>query len=278
MWSEPLLWILKAPLNHLSFWLRQRLHWQRGLPPLPDEPKEGLFADFPARERQAAELLEQNLRHHFALENLYQHSSQHDYRDNLYLIEALRQLCADVVLPEQLHALDVGCKNFHYAPGLYQFLCHWQGPRQVELTGIELDGYGIYADGFSRADYGHAWAQQADPTHVHFRVADVLALKGSSFELITCFYPFMTAAALLNWGLPLRCFQPQALLAHCWELLTPGGRLILFHQTAQEANIAQQYLGTETLCRALPLDLNLVTYYPQTRDRHMRLWQKPTKK
>jgi hypothetical protein len=140
-----------------------------------------------------------------------------------------------------LRALDVGSKNFEVAPALLASLVA-RGARRdaIELTGIELDAYRVYADGHSRADaaaYFLALAADAGFGGAHrFVAGDVLAHR-EPYDVITWLHPFVTPAPLLRWGLPRRHLAPERMLAHVASLRAPGGMLVIVNQEPEEAAI-----------------------------------------
>ena len=52
----------------------------------------------------------------------------------------------------------------------------------MELTGIEVDGHGVYADLHSRSDYAGAYAEQTGNPRVRYEVGDFLELLSEPSE------------------------------------------------------------------------------------------------
>ncbi|MCC7171317.1 MAG: hypothetical protein IT459_12780 [Planctomycetes bacterium] len=143
-----------------------------------------------------------------------------------------------------LRVLDVGSKNFEVAPALLASLAAHRGRRDaIELTGIELDAYRVYADGHSRADaaaYFLALAAEVGLGRSHrFIAGDVLEHR-ERYDVITWFHPFVTPAPLLRWGLPLRHLAPERMLEHVASLRAPGGLLVIVNQEPEEAAIQRE--------------------------------------
>lgn len=225
---------LRAPLNSFEFAVRSRVAWRRGPPALPHESKAELYGFLPARARWAAELRESELLRRYALAPLRARSTRHVYRENVALLAALEDVLGRPPLPagETLRAVDVGAKNWSYVYALSQFLGS-RGP--LELHGVEVDAHARYADLRTREDYAQAYMDACPRGALRFWAQDALDFgQPGGFDVVTCFYPFLTRYALLRWGCPLSLFQPEALIAHLVTLLRPGGTLCVFTQTSDE--------------------------------------------
>ncbi|RME73247.1 MAG: hypothetical protein D6776_07330 [Planctomycetota bacterium] len=276
-----LLELWRAPFNAASFLIRSRLRWRRGTPPLPNEPKEALFDYLPPEQAQRCEQREKELRQRYRLETLHTASRRADYRENLYVLDALASVgdAIAATLPERVRVLDVGSKNFAYAYALERFFT-WHGaaqPRTVEVDGVEIDGYGIYDNLHSRADYAHAHAERAGAGRVRYHVLDVLDWHRRPYEAITWFYPFLTRYPLLVWGLPLRHYRPRALLAHVLSLLAPNGVLVSLHQTSLERDRMRALLAEHDLAptAVVPVRSRLVRHWRAGEDRWLLVTRRP---
>lgn len=165
-----------------------------------------------------------------------------------------------------LRVLDVGCKNAYYLAGQLAFaekVAKDWSRRGIDWTGVELDGYRRYANGFSRADYGRQMARYCEgfyasrPTstevtaHYHLGCATEMSEKA---DLILCCLPFVFADTALAWGLPAQTFQPITLLKHLLGLLAPGGMLVTTHLGAEEASVYGDWL--QHLARETPAAFN----------------------
>lgn len=266
--------LLRAPGNALGFLARRRVRWSRGTATLANEDKAGLFdGPYVVRERE--------LRERYDLAALLANSTRLHYAENLALLDGLERLLGAETLPigpeGSLRALDVGSGAFVYATALQRFLARGgSGPeRTVHLRGLEVDGHGVYRDGHSRADHARAHARLAG-AHVSYEVGDVLAADPGVRDVVTCFYPFLTRHALLAWGLPLRLFRPQELLAQLVRAVRPGGLLVIANQTREEyATLCAELaaLPVERVAEAA-LATDLVPYAARTRDRVGSAWRR----
>lgn len=248
---------------------------------LAHEPKQDLFDWLEGAERRDAERVAARLERRYDLVALRARSTRLFYAENLALLECLEALVGGDPLPASsevlVRAVDVGCGVFQYATGLRA----WLGtngdrtPRRVALRGVEIDGYGIYRDGHSRADHGRAHAALAGPG-TDFLVGDFGGLAVPPQDLVTMFYPFLSAYPLLRWGSPISHLRPRRLVKAVARALRPGGWLIIANQTEAEF----ERLGN--LLAGLPLQLvrraswatNLVPYSERTLGRIGSLWRR----
>lgn len=163
-----------------------------------------------------------------------------DWRESLYVLDLLDRLGSRELPPGR--CLDVGSKNGCYLPGLATAV-----PRGWDA--VELDAHRRYAWGATRRAYGEAMARRFEGCR--FIAGDVSVLEGP-WALVTWFLPFVSEAPLAAWGLPLRCFAPEALLRHVLDRLVPGGTLLIVNQGQDEAE-AQAALFERIGVRATPL-------------------------
>lgn len=268
--------LLKAPLHEVAFALRSRLRWSRGRPApiaaLPDD----LFGWLPADARRRAEARTTWLERRYDLTALRATSTGLVRAENLALLDRLEALAGREPLPYrdgELRALDVGCGSFQYATGLHRWLA--RGGARVRLRGVEIDGYGIYRDGHSRADHAVAHARLAGPG-VSFEVADFARLEVPLQDVVTMFFPFLTAFSLLQWGSPLSHLQPRRLLRRAVAAVRPGGLLLVANQTEAEADrLAAALAGSPvTPVARASFATDLVPYGERTSGRVGSLWRR----
>ena len=271
--------LLRAPANQLAFAVRSRLRWSKGKVQLPHEDK---VVPFPWLEGDAAREPVQCLRRlvaEFDLAALQQHSTRLVLAENVDLLLRLRDLVGDQPSPvaggATLAAVDVGCGLFQYATALQRGLARLGGgkPRRVVLRGVEIDGFGIYRDGHSRADHARAHAALAGDG-VGFEVADFARLELPPQDVVTMFYPFLSAYPLLRWGSPLTHLGPRRLLQRAVAALRPGGWLLVASQTDAEFARLHELLATSPvrLVRKVPFAGRFVPYVDRTTDRVGSLW------
>lgn len=204
----------------LRFAVSRWLRWQRAG---YRESPAGALTDLPEPlSRRLADL-----RGHYA-QAFEQRYNRHNSLENYLYLDLLDRLRLDAGLawpPPQGDWLDVGSKHFWYAPVLRAALA------PAHLTGIEIEGYRIYADGHSRHDYALHYLEALPDTD--YRVEDAMDWQ-QSVDGITCFYPFLLPGTVLAWGLPVSVLRPRALFAHLARCLRPGGHLLMVNQGEDE--------------------------------------------
>lgn len=226
------------------------------------------------------------MRERYALAGLRARSSAANYRKNLYLIDILERAGEGLDLPpreaDTLRAADVGSQDFHYAFGLERWLGRGNrpdgaSPRAVGLEGVEVDGHGIYPDFRSRRDHARAYAAQTGNPEVTYRVADFARAPGGPYDLITWFYPFVTAHHLLLWGLPLTLYRPAALVESTFASLRPGGWMIVTAHTEKEHLLFLERARAAgfRLEREGPARSPLVDFHADVEDRRFSIWIRP---
>ena len=148
---------------------------------------------------------------------------------------------AGLVPPRGGVLCDVGCASFWYAAGLNAFF------RPDRLIGVEVEGYRLFRDGHTRIDYARGYlAAFAD---ARFIVADYCDLDLPA-DIVSAWFPFVSAAAVLAWRLPLSLLDPARLFERVRLNLRPGGLFVMVNHGATEATIA------EKLCIAAGLRLD----------------------
>lgn len=270
-------------MNELSFAVRSRIRWQRGAPPAEQPsaaPWDDAFDWLPAAERAPLRARVEWL------------DAEHDLAavrplpvvarlENAALLDGLLRLAGDLALPvadAELRATDVGCGAFQYAPGLARWLTHLGERAAVRLRGIEIDGYGVYRDGHSRADHARAHADFAGPG-VTFEVADFARLSPDALppqDVVTMLYPFLSAFSLLQWGSPLSHLRPRAVLDRAVAAVRPGGLLVVANQTEREFERLAALLrdAPVTRLRRASFATDLVPYRERTAGRIASIWRR----
>ncbi len=221
---------IQSAWNTLWFSWRSLFKWSRKPYQETFEPKINLYHG-----RVIQEQLEQRERllvDRYALQLFKATSSRNRYLETLTYLDFLEALWPNALtLPnmQPLSWLDVGAKNWSYVESLYCF-AHRLQPN-VALHGIEVDGYRRYTNFYHRLDYAQTYIQ--DCPNASYEVGDILHHQ-DQYSIITCFLPFVFMEPCLQWGLPLKHFQPEAFLRHLISLLLPHGVLLITNQGAEE--------------------------------------------
>ncbi len=124
---------------------------------------------------------------------------------------------------------DVGCASFWYVTALAAFF----SPR--EIIGVEIDGHRLFKDGRARIDYASGYL--AGLPRARFLVADYNVCELPA-DVIVAWFPFVTAAALLAWRLPLSFLTPGRLFERVFHNLRPGGMFVMINHGETEADLA----------------------------------------
>ena len=62
------------------------------------------------------------------------------------------------------------------------------------------------------------------------------------YDYIIWILPFVTPEPHLMWGLPKKYFYPSVLLKHAYDLLFPGGQMIIINQGKSEQDVQKELL------------------------------------
>lgn len=157
---------------------------------------------------------------------------------------SLRMACYYAWILEQIpfqgprvesRALDLGSKNFFYAPALYEWLQKRNGP--TSLTGLEADPGRLYQDLYRRGDYARYYVSLMNKHYplgpfCEFQEGNWLKYpRTEAFDLITSFFPFIYDDLSDRWGLPRRFFDP---LQFYEKAADQAPWVLFFHQGKDE--------------------------------------------
>ncbi len=278
----PLLAFARIPGNAFSFWLRRNVRCSWGMPTLHQESKDDLFA-YLHEDRGEAEERAAALHDRYQLEPLARLSSASLYRKNLYLLDILEKATQALPVPfpdsSSVRGVDVGSKDWYYLFAQERWL-RWHNRKKdkpVALTGIELDGYEIHAGFHSRQGYARAYLEQTGNPEVCYRIGDFLEWKDGEQDIIFIFYPLLLRYHLLLWGLPLRYFAPEKILAKAAALTRPGGWLIVLCHTRREHELLLGFgraTGEYELLREGEVSSNLVDFQGAVDETCFSVWEK----
>lgn len=281
--------LLRAPAIEIGFALRSLLRWSRGAPVLSKTLGIETFAWVETDRRAEFRARVGDLLARYDLGHLDVTADPAVRCGNLARLEQLEALARGLSVPcgpdSVVRAADFGCGDFHYAAALAQWLARFglaasepsSGcPRKVVLRGLELDGHGIYRDGHSRADHARARAAAASTgsVSVRFEVADAAFATLPEQDVVSLFFPFLTAYASLSWGAPLSRLRPRRLLERAVLSLRPGGWLVVANQTPREHVLLTRHLAEMPVLRIarVPFATDLVPDAERTKSQVGSLW------
>jgi len=156
--------------------------------------------------------------------------------ENLYTKDILNQFL-DKTSQEKVQVLDIGCKNWFYAKGEYDFFKSFS--KNVYLDGVELDAYRLYSDFYSRFEVAKYYIKGLENTN--YIVGNLLDLN-KKYDYIIWFLPFVIKEPHLYWGLPKKYFYPKKLLKHAYNLLNHNGQMLIINQGESEAETQKALL------------------------------------
>ena len=156
--------------------------------------------------------------------------------ENLYTEDLLSRFFSNLD-KNGVSLLDIGCKNWFYAKGEFDFL----KKRYAKFTmdGVELDAYRLYSNFYSRLEVAKYYTKGLENTN--YIVANLLELD-KKYDYITWFLPFVVIQPHVFWGLPKKYFYPPKMLAHAYSLLNKNGEMLIINQTELEANVQRELL------------------------------------
>lgn len=204
--------------NGIDFFLRNKFVFSRKDYIEKNENKEGLFVSQIKQEK------ENYLFYKYNLEYLKNNSTKQNYLENLYTLDLLDKNI-EPIYKDKLRVLDIGCKNWFYAKGEYFFFKKFCA--ELELDGIELDATRLYSNFYTRGEVAKFHIKNLK--EVRYISKDFL-MHEEHYNYIIWFLPFIFEEPLLKWGLPLKYFEPQRMLKHAFDLLLPGGKILIINQ------------------------------------------------
>ncbi len=226
--------------NEFWFFLRRTLRWRRGS---YSEQSDGVIP-------LPAEAQEINTRYHFTDVGLRLLPRRWIY--NLATLWYLERFLGKISLPKKLEILETGCQNFSRLPALRAFF--HKKSADVLITGIELDAF-VPVQGFCTLWDQAQYFLKMQKDQTQYLAGDYFHHRGI-YDLVICFYPFVSAAPALAWGLPARFSGAQRWLQAFERGLRPGGYVLVVHQgdweerdfdEARAAGSALQLVHRETL-------------------------------
>src|SRR5271165_2876905 len=181
-------------LRH-RFWygVSERLRWSRGV--FYEAPANALPAPGP---RQAQRIAALQSRYQVKFENHLNAATSYNNYEYLDILDRAWS-AAGLTLRAGGELCDVGCANFWYAEALQAFF------RPQRMLGVEVEGYRLYRDGHTRIDYATGYLARVP--NARFLIADYRGCELPA-DLITAWFPFVTAQSILAWRLPLVLLEP----------------------------------------------------------------------
>lgn len=244
--------------NTLDFNLRKTLKFSRKNYQEPVDDLTHCFMDNAELQQLEQALLKQ----YPLLQQLKSSCSLQRYFENLSLLDELNQLRPATTFQETsaLNVLEIGVKNWSTLPALAAFVEAHTAKHSWQITGLEVDCWRLYPNGYSRWGYLQTYLKQVQswltPNQQTITAieADFLSwIPPQRFDWIVCVLPFVFEEPHRAWGLPKRLFNPQQFFKQLFEnCLTKDGQVILINQGQAEC-LAQANLLNRPIEQAILL-------------------------
>ena len=178
------------------------------------------------------------------LKEIREQLSPQIYRKNLSTLFTLEGIFADLDLGhEKLQdVLEVGAHDFSRLPALRIFF-------RARITGLEIDPFPILHDLHSRFDRAEYYQKVLKKicALAHSYLAGDFFTHQSSYDLVLCFYPFVSPHPSLAWGLSAELGSAQKWRTSLERCVKPGGLVLLVHQGEWEQETFDEVRDAETL-------------------------------
>lgn len=218
--------------NQVTWLIRERLAWRRNIRSVAPVSRNELLRGLSDPER--ASLTLDTWLPGLALDAGRLSAEAAWIRDALDLMAALEVALEQLptTLPDPLRVLDIGAKTWHYVRGIHALLrLRGDGPRDLRLTGVEIDAFRVYRDLHSRWDWAHWHASTCPGTR--YLAMDALDFHHPQ-DLVLLFLPIMFEEEHLDWGLSLAQYRPDTLFTHARRLAGPEGHVVMLNFAYEE--------------------------------------------
>ena len=212
--------------REFDFWLKSKLSFSPPMFKFNKVKIDRILSEFNTPQKKCYDALTSR----YKIEKWSLVCSGSEFLGNLCFLELLDHYLGDKTL--QGPALDIGSRNFWYAPALKSFY-------QESWTGVEVDAYQRYLTGHTRKAYAEYMV--APFPRMQYQAHCLTQLTGQH-GLITWFLPYILSEPMEASGLPDRFFDPMILFEHVWQLLAPEGHLFIINQEQEEAREQEKLL------------------------------------
>ena len=161
--------------------------------------------------------------------------------ENLYTTDILEKHFSKIS-KQTINVLDIGCKNWFYAKGEYEYFDSFC--KNFLLDGIEIDAHRLYNNFFSRYEVAKYYTKDLKNTNY---IADNLLNLNKKYDYIIWFLPFVVIEPHIYWGLPKKYFNPEKLLKHAYSLLNNGGEMLIINQGEEETKVQEKLLNEQNI-------------------------------
>lgn len=188
---------------------------------------------------------------------------------NLATLWILEQMFGEDSHPSPLSIAEPCCQDFSRLPAISRFF----ESRQVvtEITGVEIDAFVPLKGFYSRWDHAQYYRSLV-PQKTNYISADYFNYLAPT-DLILCFYPFLSAAPALAWGLPATIASSLLWTQSFERNLKTNGQVLVVHQgdwEEREFDLARKKSSLKIVRRRVLS----CPFFPSRYPMHASLYQK----
>lgn len=152
--------------------------------------------------------------------------SPQNWHRNLATLWYLEQMFKDIKWTSEIFVIEPGCQNFSRLPSLRSFFDLQSSA--VKIIGIELDAF-VPLKGFhSLWDHAQYYISLKNDG-AQYLDCDFFKYQNPA-DVIVCFYPFVSSAPALAWGLPASVAGADKWIKAFENNLKPNGYVFVVHQ------------------------------------------------
>lgn len=221
-------YLFKNFKNSIDFFLRKKLKFSRKNYMELNEPKDALFNSDSIIEK------EKYLLDKYSLHEFKNKSTKINYCENLYLLDLLDKFL-EIDCRNSIKILDIGSKNWAYAYSEHSFFR--KHCSDFKLDGIEIDKNRLYRNLYTRGEVAKYHIKNLEKCK--YIEGDFLEHE-EIYDYIIWILPFMVSEPHLNWGLPLKNFNPEDMLKHAVDSLNKNGKMFIINQSEAEYKIQKE--------------------------------------
>lgn len=149
-----------------------------------------------------------------------------NWHRNLATLWYLEEMFKELSWSGEISVLEPGCQNFSRLPSLRAFFSAKSS--RVQITGLELDAFVPLMGFHSLWDHAHYYISLK---HDSAQYLDFDFFKyNNPVDVIVCFYPFVSSAPALAWGLPASVAGADKWIKAFLNNLKPNGYVFVVHQ------------------------------------------------
>ncbi len=216
---------LRSSRHRFWYGLSERLRWSRGIS--HETPANEITVPGPQQAQRIAAL---QIRYQVRFERHLNAATSYNNYEYLDILDSAWST-SGLTIPAGGQLCDVGSANFWYAEALQAFF------RPKRIIGVEVEGYRLYRDGHSRVDYAAGYLSRLP--NAQFLIADYCRIEQPA-DVITAWFPFVTAQSILAWRLPLVLLAPARFFERIRQNLRPQGLFVMVNHGPREASIADE--------------------------------------